>query len=136
MALLHILAKIKENRLEKIINELNVSKAEFARSLNIAPQNLNSYLIGERNVGHKLANKIEEKFLVNRAWLLNGQGEMFLYTQESVNSPPENGDKGDSQTSKESGMNISSGELLIELRQLSQSIRSLQNDFDKKLIAM
>ena len=67
-----------EERLKKLRKLLNLNQAEFAEKLNLSRGQIACYETGRRSVSSRTINDICREFNVNKYWLLNGEGEIFL----------------------------------------------------------
>ncbi len=68
-------------RLKKLLSELGVNQASFARALGISKGQITNILNGEREISNILALAITAVYTerpINSNWLLTGEGEMFL----------------------------------------------------------
>lgn len=74
-----------ENRLEILIKDMNVTRAEFARRIGKSPQYLNQYLKGKKNIGNIFERSLRKAFpLVNIEWLKYGVGDMYLKSDSNL----------------------------------------------------
>ena len=67
-----------QERLKKLRKLLNLNQAEFAEKLNLSRGQIACYETGRRSVSSRTINDICREFNVNKYWLLNGEGEIFL----------------------------------------------------------
>lgn len=67
----------KHERIRAVIDDVGISDAAFARSLdNFSRANLSQILKGNRSVPDKLLHSIERVYGIRYSWLLTGEGEM------------------------------------------------------------
>lgn len=64
-------------RLQILLNELNISQRQFAMKINLDPGYFSKIMRGKVNPPVRILLLIENVFHVNREWLENGQGEIF-----------------------------------------------------------
>lgn len=71
---------IRKERLKMLLKQLGDIKKNIAGKVGISPQALNNYInpLSKDFIGHKVAEKFEEVYRVNRKWLLGEPVEMFL----------------------------------------------------------
>lgn len=55
-----------------------IDGSKFARTINVAPQNMNKWLKGEQDVGSIFIEAACRVHRVNPTWIILGEGEMFL----------------------------------------------------------
>lgn len=69
----------KSARLSRLILEMNLSQRAFAVKAGISPTSISQVLTGVRRLTAKMVWEINKSFPnVNSAWLMNGEGQMFL----------------------------------------------------------
>lgn len=66
------------NRLKKIRKALDLTQAEFAERIGSTQSTITGYESGRRSPSLPVIAAICKEFNVNREWLVNGAGEMFL----------------------------------------------------------
>lgn len=64
-------------RLQLLLNELNISQRQFAMKINLDPGYFSKIMRGKVNPPVRILLLIENVFHVNREWLENGRGEIF-----------------------------------------------------------
>jgi len=69
-----------KQRLESILQSLNITQKAFALSIDVSPGNVSDWLSNKRNISPSLEAlaRISEVYKINLNWLLTGEGEMFL----------------------------------------------------------
>lgn len=65
-------------RIEKLIQELGITKTKFAETLSVTQPYISKITNKGSTPSERLIEDICEKFEVSREWLLTGQGEMFV----------------------------------------------------------
>ncbi|MCU7192644.1 helix-turn-helix domain-containing protein [Turicibacter sanguinis] len=65
-------------RLKTLRKELKLSQVEFGKRINLSGPHIGSYETGRRKLTSRTIEDICREFNVNKYWLLNGEGEMFL----------------------------------------------------------
>jgi len=66
-------------RLKILINYMNLSQKDFAISIGLTPSSLNDILNGRtKNISKTLLIAIRYVYNINPAWLLTGEGVMFI----------------------------------------------------------
>lgn len=83
----------KRERLRTIINQLGMSDAAFARSLeDYNRASLSQILKGNRNVPDSLLRKIAQTYGIRYNWLLTGEGQMMMDEEgNAINKEDEGG---------------------------------------------
>lgn len=66
------------DRLNLILKEKNITKAELSRLLPFDSGGISNYCSGKEKPGKKFLLRLQEKLNVNPAWVIYGQGSMFL----------------------------------------------------------
>ena len=66
-----------KNRINFIIEELNLSKTKFADRLNVSPAFVSQMCSGVRDPSDRTIQDICREFGVNEVWLRTGEGEPF-----------------------------------------------------------
>lgn len=56
-------------------------KSKFAKTIKVRPQNMNKWLNGSQDVGSVFIEAICRSHRVNPAWIILGEGEMFLQSK-------------------------------------------------------
>lgn len=70
-------------RLKLLIKMLRQNQSSFAQSLGMTQPNISRMVSGEGKLSVELLNRITKTYKdVNLHWLLTGQGDMFIATQE------------------------------------------------------
>lgn len=64
-------------RIIKIIDELGITKTEFAKRLNVSQPFVSQICTGNSNPSDRTISDICRVFRVNETWLKTGEGEMF-----------------------------------------------------------
>ena len=82
----------RKERLQEVINQLNISQAELARKAGVGKGLISNYLNPNDNKqpGGQFALKLEKTLGVSSDWLLEGEGEIF--TEEAGTSLPAAGE--------------------------------------------
>lgn len=80
-------------RLKKLIKTLKFNQLSFAKSLGMTQPNISRMATGEGKISVEVLNRIIDTYKnVNMHWLLTGEGEMFMDSQEDkirqVEEPP------------------------------------------------
>ena len=65
---------------------LNMSQTDFGRAIGKGLRAIQHYEAGERKIDDTIIILLEAKFGVNSNWLRNGEGEIFIQTQQKTNS--------------------------------------------------
>lgn len=68
-------------RIELLINDLNITKTAFSEKLKVSQPYISKLIADKGKPSERLIDDICEKFLVNREWLLTGEGgkkNMFI----------------------------------------------------------
>ncbi len=100
------------NRVKELIFRLNMNQSSFAKSIGVSQNAIFNTINGGSMPRYKLLSSILETYSsVNKDWLLEGKGEMF------INEPLSNQSR-------------SGGEYL------EQHLRELESEFKKELIEM
>ncbi len=71
-------------RLAELRKALGISQTKFAEKIGISPNNISRYELGNRVPAENTILLICEMFEVNYEWLKNGNGEMFVKTDDGV----------------------------------------------------
>lgn len=66
------------NRLKEIRKSLGLNQSDFCKPLNISRSHLAGIESGIKNLTDRLINDIVTEYNVNKDWLVNGEGDMFL----------------------------------------------------------
>lgn len=74
---MNILASTIGERIERIIEEKDLKKVQFARIINIDQSYVTQLIKGKSNPSDRLIEDICEKLNVNESWLRTGEGEIF-----------------------------------------------------------
>jgi transcriptional regulator with XRE-family HTH domain len=64
-------------RLEELIKHLNMTKKDFAKSINYSPGNITDWTKGRYKPSGEALMNMEQIYGVSQIWLLKGEGEMF-----------------------------------------------------------
>lgn len=72
------------NRLKQIRKKLELSQKVFAEKLGITDSGLSNLESGKRNITEQMLISICREFHVNRAWLVDGVGEMFTNLPDTI----------------------------------------------------
>ncbi|AQW27576.1 TPA: helix-turn-helix transcriptional regulator [Clostridium perfringens] len=67
-----------EERLLALRKELKLTQSEFAKKIQISRSHLSGLENGTRNFTERVISDICREFDVNRNWLENGEGDMFI----------------------------------------------------------
>lgn len=67
-----------QERLKTLRKLLNLNQTEFADKLNLSRGQIACYETGRRSVSSRTVNDICREFSVNKEWLIDGTGEIFL----------------------------------------------------------
>lgn len=65
-------------RVKEIRNSLGLNQVSFCKPLNISRSHLSGIESGLKNLTNRLINDICDEYHVNKEWLINGTGDMFL----------------------------------------------------------
>lgn len=65
-------------RLKQLRKALNISQADFANTIGLKASSVSLLESGQRNFTKQTIKSICREFHVNKQWLTNGEGEMFL----------------------------------------------------------
>ena len=65
------------DRLKILLKELNISQRQFATQINLDAGYFSRIIQGKVNPPDRILLLIENVFCVNKAWLENGEGEIF-----------------------------------------------------------
>ncbi len=66
------------DRIKKILEHLQVSNADFAKTIGIQPSNVSQVLSGRQNPSSSFLKKLLDAYpKINANWLITGHGEMF-----------------------------------------------------------
>lgn len=71
-------------RLKELRTHLGLSQKNFAERLGITDSGLSNLESGKRNLTEQMIISICREFNVNRAWLVEGVGEMFTNIPETI----------------------------------------------------
>ncbi len=71
-------------RLKELRKYLNLSQRVFAEKLGITDSGLSNLESGKRNLTEQMIISICREFNVNRAWLVEGVGDMFTNLPETI----------------------------------------------------
>ena len=71
-------------RLKELRKYLNLSQKVFAEKLGITDSGLSNLESGKRNLTEQMIISICREFNVNRAWLVEGVGDMFTNLPETI----------------------------------------------------
>lgn len=71
-----------QDRLKLIRTDKNMSQDEFGKSIGISRSQIGCYEKGIREITERSINDICREFNVNKEWLLNGEGEMYLISKQ------------------------------------------------------
>lgn len=71
-------------RIRELRKALGLSQEHFGKRLGVTGTAISRYEKGERSLTEQMALSICREFRVNYHWLMNGDGEMFTGTPESV----------------------------------------------------
>ena len=75
--------QLQGERLEILIDALNLNQSTFSKRVNVAQSYINRIISGQKSLSHKVITNITNGFShVNMNWLINGAGEMFLPTSD------------------------------------------------------
>ncbi|WP_206458890.1 helix-turn-helix domain-containing protein [Anaerovorax sp. IOR16] len=70
-------------RLEELIDFLQITKKDFARSIEYSPGNVTDWTKGRYKPSTKALSNIEKVYGVSQKWLLEGEGDMMIDTDFS-----------------------------------------------------
>jgi len=70
-------------RLEELIDFLQITKKDFARSIEYSPGNVTDWTKGRYKPSTKALSNIEKVYGVSQKWLLEGEGNMMIDTDFS-----------------------------------------------------
>ena len=76
------------DRIQIIIDDKNLKKVEFARTLNIDQSYVTQLIKGRNNPSERLLEDICQKFSVNKTWLCTGSGSMYIPTNDFIVNDP------------------------------------------------
>ncbi len=65
-------------RLKKIRTSLKLNQEQFCKPINISRSHLSALESGRKNLTNRIIDDVCVKYNVNKEWLENGIGEMFL----------------------------------------------------------
>lgn len=65
-------------RLKQLRKALNISQADFANTIGLKASSVSLLESGQRNFTEQTIKSICREFHVNKQWLTNGEGDMFL----------------------------------------------------------
>jgi transcriptional regulator with XRE-family HTH domain len=65
-------------RIKELIRYCNISNKEFSNKIGVQPNALSNYLNNRRSLSIEIVLKIHKFTNCDLAWLLTGEGEMFL----------------------------------------------------------
>ncbi|EDS81406.1 helix-turn-helix transcriptional regulator [Clostridium perfringens] len=66
------------NRLKELRKTLNLSQKDFGAKLKLSPDMISLLERGKRKFTERVISDICREFDVNRSWLENGEGDMFI----------------------------------------------------------
>lgn len=69
--------EIINSRIEKLIEELGITKTAFAEKIKVTQPYISKLISGNGTPSERLIEDICEKFNINESWLRTGEGEMF-----------------------------------------------------------
>lgn len=72
------------DRIKELRKALGLSQDSFGKRLGVTGTAISRYEKGERSLTEQMALSICREFRVNYYWLMNGDGEMFTGTPQSV----------------------------------------------------
>lgn len=67
-----------KNRIQRIIDSLEIKKIEFAKVIKVSPAFVSELCSGRKTPSDRTIQDICDKFHVNEDWLRYGEGEMFI----------------------------------------------------------
>lgn len=73
--------KIKD-RLKTVRTDLNMSQDEFGKQIGISRSQISCYEKGLRDITERSINDICREFNINKEWLLTGEGEMYVISEQ------------------------------------------------------
>lgn len=73
------------DRLNKLLETLNIKKVDFAKELDRSTGNISDWLSNKCNPGKRALKIMNEKFDVSAKWLIEGEGDMFV--NKKINQP-------------------------------------------------
>lgn len=73
-----------DKRIEELRNSLNLSQNKFGETLGVTRSAVCSWENGRREITEQMILSICREFNVNRAWLVEGVGEMFTNMPETI----------------------------------------------------
>lgn len=80
----------KSTTVKKLLDHFGMSQKEFAAQTGLTLSAVSQYYTGSRSLTSRAAHEITNRFRsVNLAWLLKGEGEMFLNRPDPQGSPIE-----------------------------------------------
>lgn len=65
-------------RISELISTLNIKKKEFSDRLNVSPAFVSQLCSGASQPSDRTISDICSEFSVNREWLINGEGPMYV----------------------------------------------------------
>lgn len=71
-------------RIEELRNALNLSQDKFGKVLGVTRTAVCSWETGRRGITEQIIISICKEFNVNRAWLVEGVGDMFTNIPETI----------------------------------------------------
>lgn len=66
------------DRISILIERLNIKQKDFADRINLKSNTLSMIKSNKRSVTERVINDIVREFNVNKEWLINGTGEIFI----------------------------------------------------------
>ena len=75
-------------RLEEFLTKSGIKQRRVASVLGVMPQYINSICKGRKGISKKMANTLQEHFGVSAAWLLTGQGNMLIESEQNEEPAP------------------------------------------------
>lgn len=71
-----------KDRLKAIRDDANMSQDEFGKKIGISRSQISCYEKGLREITERSLNDICREFNVNRDWLITGEGEMYIISEQ------------------------------------------------------
>lgn len=71
------------DRLNKLLNTMNMKKIDFAKELDRSTGNISDWLSNKCNPGKRALKTMSEKFGVSDKWIIEGVGDMFIAPKNS-----------------------------------------------------
>lgn len=69
---------VKNIRLKNLRETLELTQKEFGEKLNLSSSQISSYESGHRCITERTLNDIYRIFRVNKDWMIEGKGNMFI----------------------------------------------------------